>query len=312
MSEEGGSVGSSPANVTTSNVIAVLATFNRARVLHDTLIAIEHQTRRPDSIVVVDNASTDDTREMLARDHPDVTVVVLDENRGAAGGLHEGLELAFERGADFAWIADDDTTPDPGALESLLGIVARLPVAELGILALSGGSLRHGFVKHLPVGEMPLYALGSGSEPSLHAADFVIYDGGLVSRRAFALAGTPRADFFHDFGDLEYSMRVRERGLLLIVADVALAKRANLGSGGAGGSSPPWRGYYRTRNQLRAALDRRSPTLVFGWFVRDSKLVVATLLRGDQRWSRIRLRLRGVWDACTNRLGRRVDPESAS
>jgi GT2 family glycosyltransferase len=286
----------------------VVATFNRAAVLSDTLTAIEAQTRPPDEILVVDNASTDDTLAMLTREHPQVVSMQLAENGGASGGLAAGFARAFDSGADFVWVGDDDTTPAPDALRTMLAAAERVPVLELGVLALSGGTLRHGFVRHLPAAALPSYGCGSTDEGSLHAADFVIYDGGLVTRRAYEMAGTPRADFFHDFGDLEYSMRVGEHGLRLVVLDAAITNRQNLGSGGGGGASPPWRGYYRTRNQLRAALDRRSPSLVLGWLRRDTKLLVATVLRSDRKWERVSLRIRGIWDACANRLGRRVEP----
>ncbi|MET0420729.1 MAG: glycosyltransferase, partial [Acidimicrobiia bacterium] len=184
-------------------VTSVLATFNRAAVLDATLTAIESQTRPPDEILVVDNASTDDTLAMLAQGHAQAATLRLSENSGASGGLAAGFEQAFQRGADFVWVGDDDTTPTPDALRTLLGAAALVPESDLGVLALSGGTLRRGVVRHLPVGQLPVYRHGRDTSSPLHAADFVIYDGGLVTRRAYELAGTPRADFFHDFGDLE-------------------------------------------------------------------------------------------------------------
>ena len=44
----------------------------------------------------------------------------LDRNRGGAGGFHEGLRLAVERGADLVWLMDDDGLPDPDCLKTLL------------------------------------------------------------------------------------------------------------------------------------------------------------------------------------------------
>ena len=44
----------------------------------------------------------------------------LDRNRGGAGGFHEGLRLAVERGADLVWLMDDDGLPDPDCLDLLL------------------------------------------------------------------------------------------------------------------------------------------------------------------------------------------------
>ena len=51
------------------------------------------QTRRPDLVLVVDNASTDETRAVLeARTDLPLEALHLDENTGGAGGFHTGLE----------------------------------------------------------------------------------------------------------------------------------------------------------------------------------------------------------------------------
>ena len=45
----------------------------------------------------------------------------LADNRGGAGGFHDGLAWAIERGADLVWLMDDDGLPEPDCLERLLG-----------------------------------------------------------------------------------------------------------------------------------------------------------------------------------------------
>ena len=71
---------------------------------------------------MVDNASTDDTEKVLAAyaDRPTVSIERLTENTGGAGGFSRGMSLAYERGADFVWIMDDDCYADPTALGELL------------------------------------------------------------------------------------------------------------------------------------------------------------------------------------------------
>jgi GT2 family glycosyltransferase len=75
-------------------VVAVLVTYQRLALLRDALAAVLAQTRRPDAVVVVDNASDDGTAQAVADAHPDVDLVVLRRNMGGAGGFATGMERA--------------------------------------------------------------------------------------------------------------------------------------------------------------------------------------------------------------------------
>jgi GT2 family glycosyltransferase len=289
-------------------VVAVIATYNRAEVLCRTLDAVEAQERLPDEIVVVDNASTDNTIEIVRNRYPAIRCIELGDNRGAGAALAVGMNAIADTEPDAFWLLDDDTQPAPAALRVLLETVERTADLSVGIVALSGGVFRHGIVNHLPAEELPRAERAGEPIAGLRFAEFVVYDGGLVTRAAVERVGYPRDDFFLTFDDLEYAMRVHEAGMQLVVLEEGLASRMHLGSGGDGSSTPPWRGYYLTRNHLRAALDRRSPALLYGWLVRNVKFVVGTLLHGDRKAERLRLRALAVYHAITGRLGRRVDP----
>ena len=69
-------------------------------------------------VLVIDNASTDGTGAWL-EDAP-VSSRTLPTNGGGAGGFHDGLGWALERGADLVWLMDDDGLPDADCLAGLL------------------------------------------------------------------------------------------------------------------------------------------------------------------------------------------------
>jgi GT2 family glycosyltransferase len=100
-------------------VWAVVVTHNRVALLEQCLYALRAQTRAPDRILVVDNASTDGTADLLARQQ-DVTTLTLSTNKGSSGGFHDGMRRAHADGAEWLWLMDDDTIPRPGALAALL------------------------------------------------------------------------------------------------------------------------------------------------------------------------------------------------
>ncbi|MDN3247028.1 glycosyltransferase family 2 protein [Streptomyces mutabilis] len=89
----------------------VIATRNRSASLAVTVRNLLALPERP-QVLVVDNASTDDTPAMLAGDFPQVRVVSLPFNRGALARTH-GV-----RALDTPYVAfsDDDSWWAPGAL----------------------------------------------------------------------------------------------------------------------------------------------------------------------------------------------------
>ncbi len=127
------------------SVIAVVVTYNRKDLLLECLAGLANQSRPVDGVVLVDNASTDGTPELLFRQgvleslpkerspgiqefvsHPKLMgglpmlTVRMNENTGGAGGFHEGLKRAYLAGADWIWLMDDDIEPDSRCLEGML------------------------------------------------------------------------------------------------------------------------------------------------------------------------------------------------
>src|SRR5918911_4826437 len=92
-------------------VAVVIATRNRRESLGKTLDHLLALPERP-PIVVVDNASTDGTVDLVARRYPEVEVVALPENRGGAA-RNVGVARV---GAPYVAFSDDDSWWEPGAL----------------------------------------------------------------------------------------------------------------------------------------------------------------------------------------------------
>ncbi len=101
----------------------VLPNYNHGDVIARALEALLHQERRPDEIVVVDDASTDDSRDVIARfaaRSASIRVLVNEQNQGVIAALIRGLEAA---GGDYVYFAASDDWVMPGffklALEKL-------------------------------------------------------------------------------------------------------------------------------------------------------------------------------------------------
>lgn len=284
-------------------VVAVVVTRDRCRVLDQTLAAIAAQMPAPSAVCVVDNASTDGTPQMLATTWRDVDYVRLPGNLGYAAGLATGMRRWVDRGADLLWLMDDDSSPAPTALAQLVRVTERAP--GCGVVGLGGGELRLG----VPVHWQQPGPAHWWAEAGAFRAGFALLDGALVRATAVRAVGYPRADFFMMMEDVEYTARLARHGWEVVVLDGFLIERRHLGSGGGGDErSPPWRGYYQTRNHLLMALEHRSAIEVIGWSARQVRLIAGTLTAGDRVGQRLRLRSLGAWHGLRRVHGRTVEP----
>jgi rhamnopyranosyl-N-acetylglucosaminyl-diphospho-decaprenol beta-1,3/1,4-galactofuranosyltransferase len=287
-------------------VAAVVVTRNRCQVLRETLLAIRRQEWPPASVLVVDNDSDDDTAAMLAAEFPEAGYLRLPENLGFGAGLAAGMRRAAGEAVDYFWLLDDDSRPAPITLRRCLR--AAKGMARFGIIGLSGGTIRWGRLVVHPYVPTPD---GRPTEPPLlNHGDFVHLDGALIAREAVEALGYPRDDYFMMLEDVEYSNRLKRAGWQVahFELDEDLIFRGNLGSGGDGRPSPPWRAYYQTRNHLLMALDHRSPLEVAGWLGRQVKFIAAAALSLDRKAERIGLRLLGAWHAMRRVSGRTIEP----
>jgi GT2 family glycosyltransferase len=278
-------------------VAAIVVTHNRREVLESTLLGVLGQDRPPDTIVVVDNASTDGTRAQLAPAFESVDWITLTENFGYGAGLAEGMERCRD-GHDWLWLLDDDSRPGSTLLATLLDVAGQLD--RVGMVGTAGGALRWGVPDHEPRRRHVALA-----QPRTYASGFLLVDGGLVNAEVARTVGVPRRDFFMMMEDVEYTSRIATAGWHLYQLADAPIERLNLGSVG-GKRHDPWRSYYQTRNHLRTALDRRSPTELAGWAYRTIKLIVGGLLYAPHRRRRLTLRLHGALDGFRGRGGRTV------
>jgi glycosyltransferase involved in cell wall biosynthesis len=90
----------------------VIVTFNRSHLLTGLLTSISRMDPKPGHVVVIDNASSDDTTEVVESFRSTIgTEIVyrrLDENTGGSGGFSEGMRTAYELGSEWVWMMDDD------------------------------------------------------------------------------------------------------------------------------------------------------------------------------------------------------------
>jgi rhamnopyranosyl-N-acetylglucosaminyl-diphospho-decaprenol beta-1,3/1,4-galactofuranosyltransferase len=216
-------------------VQAVVVTYNRKALLLECLAGIAGQRRPVEGVLVVDNASTDGTREALEEsglaDRIRLDYLRLARNGGGAEGFHYGVREALASGADWLWLMDDDCEPGPATLADLfatpraadpeaavLAPIVRAPGGEL--LPLNRGWTRSSWFRAPLTGLRPEHERMREVE-----VDHVSLVGPLVRTRIAALEDPPRRDFFIWYDDLEWMSRLRRHGRLWLIPGAAIVHK---------------------------------------------------------------------------------------
>jgi rhamnopyranosyl-N-acetylglucosaminyl-diphospho-decaprenol beta-1,3/1,4-galactofuranosyltransferase len=187
-------------------VCAVIVTRDRLALLQEAIEAVKSQSRSCAEIIVVNNDSQDGTTEWL---NAQTSLCVFHQgNLGGAGGFSFGVSQAYERGHDWIWLMDDDTIPEPDALEQLL-CAKTATDPHCGFLS-SLVVWTDGTPHAMNCPELSNYQLWGHSvaeELSIlcRSASFVSL---LIHSRAVEACGLPIKDFFIWHDDAEYTRRI--------------------------------------------------------------------------------------------------------
>jgi len=106
-------------------VSVCIVTYNSASDIEDCLHAVLRQSFPLASVVVVDNASTDDTREVLARFGERIHIVLNERNNGFAGGQNQAI--AASGPSDYVLVLNPDVSLEPDYVAEIVAAMERDP-----------------------------------------------------------------------------------------------------------------------------------------------------------------------------------------
>ncbi|MFX0195699.1 MAG: glycosyltransferase family 2 protein [Candidatus Hodarchaeota archaeon] len=207
-------------------------------------------------IVVVDNGSTDGSVEVLSDLFPHIVVLASSTNLGYAEGFNTGIRYAYERGADYFFILNNDTVIDRKALSALVSVAE----TDNKIGFVSGKVFLYGYKNMLQtVGKQlhPITLVGkhlgareedNGMYDFEKDYDFVDDVFLLVRRSVFEEVGGYDPNFFLYFEETDWCARVRKAGFRIVYTPKA--KIWHKGSMSTGGGMNPTHIYYLNRNRI--------------------------------------------------------------
>lgn len=108
----------------------VIPNWNGLRFLNTCLTALAIQTYPSLEVIIVDNASTDGSQELIRRDFAWVNLIALTENKGFTGACNAGMAAAT---GEFVCLLNNDTEVEPGWAAAIIDAFARH--SEIGSVA---------------------------------------------------------------------------------------------------------------------------------------------------------------------------------
>ena len=239
-------------------IIAIVVTYNRLNLLQECIYSLRNQSYKVDSILVVNNKSTDDTENWLSSQTD--LIVINQENLGGAGGFNAGLKLAYQLGYDYFWLMDDDVEPDIICLENMIEIFSQYG-NEYGVLLPdryvdieNNKKWQYGTQFNF---KNPFRSITkevkSADNLSQNSKLFQIvsltFEGPLIKRDVLEIVGNVNKEMFIALDDTEYSIRIYKNNIKMgVVADALIYRKININF--SAGVKTDFKLYYLVRNSI--------------------------------------------------------------
>ena len=238
-------------------VLIVVLCYNGVALTLDCLLSLSRLENKHEhfDILVVDNASSDDTAAIVRAQFPEVVVIETGANLGFAAGNNVGLRYALEQGYDYVLLLNNDTEVASGFLDQLVQAAEADPtIGAIGpmiyyhersdVIWSAGGVInwRKGNSAMRGIGEQDC-----GQYVAPTDVDFVSGCALLCKRAALERAGLLDERFFMYYEETEWCVRAARAGFRIthlptahIWHKIPLDARAD----------QPYVAYYMTRNRL--------------------------------------------------------------
>lgn len=301
--------------------VAVIVTYNRKKLLVETIAAILEQSLPPYKLVVIDNHSADGTKELLKElnylEDKRIDYIRLPENTGGAGGFFEGTRHAIEK-YEFDWLflTDDDALPSKNYFSEIYKKSLKNPkiFAYSGTVYYENGTPQYDQRK-IVTNKVTLLSRGLTDEEIKKDTliDIAAFNGLVVNKKIVEKIGYPKKEYFIWFDDVEYSLRMNKYTKIDNLASInVLHKTEMIIEDGSSLVLPSWKYYYGARNRtVTQLLYSKSKWLYIGsLFVKNVIFTIRYLFQSKYKGNRkhfLIMLYRGTADALKQRLGKNVN-----
>ncbi len=291
-------------------IYAVVLNWNRA---DDTLNCLQSLVKQEDTkprLLVVDNGSTDKSASRIGTVFPQAEILLNQSNLGFGRGINRGIQHAFEAGADYVFLANNDATLESRALARLLEHAED----DVGLLSPVIYYYTHPDIVWSSGGKTNPLNLEKTDEfqgkkdpdrwPEIIERDFITGCGVLIPRRTYEQVGQFDERFEMYYEDADLCRRVRNAGLRILV--IPGAKMWHKVSMSSGGSDSPNERYWMAKSSMlffRKHAHGAQKLVVIFWRA-GSAWRTCLRLAAKHRWASLKAYGRGLYDGLRERSDR--------
>ena len=278
-------------------IAMIVLAWNGRDVVLSCLESLASEARPTDTVIMVDNGSSDDTVRDVRERFPKVRVIETGLNLGYAGGMNVGLRIALAERFPFILLLNQDTVIPPGTVSILMDAARRHPTFDafqplLVRLAAEGTIDSAGQRLHRVPGASDWLAGAAVDQAPTTDSEIFGPCGAAVLYRADAVRSTHLFDedlflLFEDV-DLSFQMRLSGRRAMLVPSARVLHGR---GISGAAQRRNPLRQFLVARNGFAMAI-RFWPT---HWLVLSAPILAVRALRALSLRGSVKRKCRPLW-----------------
>ncbi|MDO5523245.1 MAG: glycosyltransferase family 2 protein [Bacteroidia bacterium] len=193
-------------------ICTIVVSYNFEKWLHTCLPSLQNSSVKS-TVLVIDNASSDNTCDIIIKDYPEVVLLQNHKNMGFGKANNLGMRYALDNKFDYVFLLNQDAWVEPDTIEKLIEASSQHP--EFGIISPihlngSGEKLDFGFSNYTNL---------KNKEEALNLSDtittckFINAAAWLIPVPVVKKVGGFAAIFPHYGEDVNYSQRVRKQKL---------------------------------------------------------------------------------------------------
>lgn len=228
-------------------ICCLVLTYNRKKYLKNELESLIRQTYSVAAIVVVNNASQDDTYNFLVEylhisdnvgkeklyqskyGNKDIFYYEVSKNNGSSGGFRKCIEIANQLDYDYYWIMDDDISPRENCLENVIkrmknGYEVYIPRRE-GVNFTDTITIKYRFNNPFVHFIFERSVEPKRIDKETYDVKTFTFEGPIIEKNVLKKVGLPDTRYYYQGDDFDFAFRCLKYTKMLYVCDAIIDRQ---------------------------------------------------------------------------------------